>query len=106
MAGRFLAGEWCGARSYRQAEETLRSYHYEEAQHDLESALTWRPGHYQTHLLLARVCRQRGDLDRAEKYLKRAADLQEDTSQELQLERVLLRAARGEADQVCGKLVP
>jgi tetratricopeptide (TPR) repeat protein len=106
MAGRFLYGEWCGTRSYRQAEEALRSYHYEEAQHDLEHSLTCRPGHYPTHLLLARVCRQRGDFERAEKYLKHAADLREEPSQELQFERLLLQATRGETEPVFGKLVP
>lgn len=100
MAGRFLYAEWFGARAFRRAEEALQSYHYEEAQHHLESSLTYRPRHQQTHLLLARVCRQLGDFERAEKYLDRAADLQQDPSEELRLERLRLRAARGEAEQV------
>src|SRR5947209_3957079 len=99
MAGRFLYAEWAGVRAFRQAEEALQSSHYEEAQHHLERSLTYRPRHFQTHLLLARVCRQLGDLERAEKYLDRAEDFQEDPSEELRLERLRLRAARGEAEQ-------
>src|SRR6266508_1402691 len=97
MAGRFLYSEWAGARELRRAEEALRSYHYERAQHYLESSLTYRPRHQQTHLLLARVCRQLGDLERAEKYLDRAAVLKKGTSEELQPERVMHTPSRGDA---------
>src|SRR5262249_8405706 len=102
MAGRFLYAEWFGARALRQGEAALQSDHYEEAQHYLERSSTYRPWHYQTHLLLARVCRQLGDFDRAKEYLDRAADLQHDPSEELRLERLRLRAARDEAEQVRG----
>jgi tetratricopeptide (TPR) repeat protein len=100
MAGRFLYAEWAGARELRRAEEALRSDNYEEAQHYLERSLTYRPRHQQTYLLLARVCRQLGDLERAEEYLDRAADLKKGTSEELRFERLRLRAARDEAVQV------
>src|SRR6266542_4830564 len=105
MAGRFLYAEWAGVRELRLAEEALRSYHYEQAQHHLERSLIYRPRHYNTHLLLARVCRQLGDLERAEMYLDRATNLQEDPSEELRLEGLMLRAASGEIEEVRGQLV-
>jgi tetratricopeptide (TPR) repeat protein len=57
------------------------------------------------HLLAARAARLRGDFQSAESHLKQCLQLHHGATEEIQLEFLLMRAQRGEEDQVAGELL-
>jgi tetratricopeptide (TPR) repeat protein len=83
----------------RAAEGAVERYHNPQAQYHLEHCLNSRPRRPRALLLAARVARRVGSFDLAEQWLDQYQDLRGD-DEELVLERVLLRAARGDMDEV------
>lgn len=81
------------------AQRAVERYHSLEAQHHLQQCLELRPEFPRALLMAARVARRVGSFDRAEEALEKYRDLN-GSNDELVLERVLLRAARGEVNDV------
>jgi tetratricopeptide (TPR) repeat protein len=82
----------------RAGRRAVARYHNLQAQYHLQGCLRLRPREPQALLLAARVARRVGSFDLAEQFLGKYQDLADDD--DLVLERVLLRAARGEVDEV------
>ena len=97
----FLAG-----REYRLALADAKRYDPESALIHVRRSLEYRSRSAPAHLLAARLYRQLEDYDRAEEHLHRCKDLQGGTSEELQLENLMLRAAQGDAEAVLDPLIP
>jgi tetratricopeptide (TPR) repeat protein len=123
----FLVGVSCSANALaatdgvgttadkaKQAEAQLRAaraaverYHYEEAQRLLAGYLKLRPDDPNALLLAARTARALNGFDKAKEFLDRYQRVRGEND-DLKLERMLLRAQRGEVDEVadfCEKLV-
>jgi tetratricopeptide (TPR) repeat protein len=99
-AGGWLVAPSCLAEYYLYAaRRSVEQYHNLEAQYHLQRCLALRPRLPRALLLVARVARRAGSFEGAEEALEQYQDLH-GTDQELVLERVLLRAARGEVDEV------
>jgi tetratricopeptide (TPR) repeat protein len=98
--------EFLAAREYRLALEDTKRYDPEAALGHLRRSLDYRPRSAPAHLLAARLYRQLEDYDRAEEHLQRCQELQGGTSEEVQLENLMLRAARGDAEAVLDPLLP
>jgi predicted Zn-dependent protease len=80
------------------AARAVERYHNYQAQDHLQACLAIRPREPRAFLLAARVAWRVGSFDVAEGWLERCEE--QHNSEELVLERVLLRAARGEVDEV------
>lgn len=93
---------------YRAAQTESGAYHNTQATSHLQACLRiWRRDP-QCLLLAARTARRLGSFEEAENLLNRCQSLRGKEDDEVYLERVLLRAERGEADSVaplCRKLV-
>ncbi len=105
-AGLAAANLWA-LHHYRAARAEMARYHTGPARAHLEQCLRFWPRDPDALLLAARAARRSGALDGADVFLARAADAgaRED---DLTLERVLLRAERGEVDEVrpfCDRLL-
>ncbi len=81
------------------ARRAVQRYHNLTAEYHLRRCLALRPDQPRALLLAARVARRIGSFDGAEEALEKYQDLS-GANEELVLERVLLRAARGEVDEV------
>jgi tetratricopeptide (TPR) repeat protein len=81
------------------ARRAVERYHSLEAQRHLQRCLALRPQFPRALLLAARVARRVGSFDGAEEALEKYQDLS-GANEDLVLERVLLRAARGEVHEV------
>jgi tetratricopeptide (TPR) repeat protein len=77
----------------------LERYHSREALEHLQASLQVWPGDAQVLLAAARAARRLGEFERASAYLDRCAD-KAHLGEDVALERVLLRAARGDLDGV------
>jgi tetratricopeptide (TPR) repeat protein len=84
---------------FRAGQKALSRYHYPEAYEHLQVSLNAWPTDRTTLLLAARAARRIGAYDDAERYLDTYYQTYHDTD-ELTLERVLLRADRGQVDAV------
>jgi tetratricopeptide (TPR) repeat protein len=85
---------------YRAAEQALEEGHLPRAREHIESYLAVWPRNPDANLLAARVERLAGNFPEAEGYLSRCKDLNHGATRATQLEWLLLRAQRGEVDQV------
>jgi tetratricopeptide (TPR) repeat protein len=97
VAGIHLRAEY----HFRAAKSALESHHPSVALEHLQVCLHTWPSNGPTHLLAARAARLSGDLERADHHLKeyeRCCGRSSDD--ESNLERALLRAQRGEMDEV------
>jgi tetratricopeptide (TPR) repeat protein len=107
MLGLWLIGMHLGAEYHlRQAEQMLTRQRYERALGELKEALRYRPRSAELHLLAGRTARQAGILSTAQEQLQRCRALQKGVSAELQLEEYLLRAQKGELEEVYRYLAP
>src|SRR3954471_11795514 len=93
--GYYLARDLLGRRGYDRALEASRRYDLEEALAHAEQAAALRPRHAPTYLLAGRLSRQLSRYDEAEQFRRRYAELEKTGGRELQLEALLVTAARG-----------
>lgn len=99
LAGAAAANVWAQSH-YDRAARALRAYHLDEARTHVRRCLqVWRRSPA-AHLLAARIERARGDYEQAEAYLNDYQRLKPRVDEDWQLEMVLLRAQRGELDEV------
>ncbi len=82
----------------RAGRRAVALYHNPQAQDHLQACLRLRPREPEALLLAARVARRVGSFELAGQCLDRCQDVGD--AEALVLERVLLRAARGEVDEV------
>src|SRR5262245_54714612 len=105
LASLALGGAWLWNHlEYQRAEAALQQDQYAAGLRHLRSCLFLAPGSVANHLLAARLERFAGNFPKAESHLERAFQLQGGSSETLQLEWTLLRAHRGEAQDVVGGL--
>ncbi len=89
---------WAAWEEHR-ARTAVAREHFDEAQVHADRALRIRPKRVATNLLAARIARLRGEPSEAEQYLNRCG-LDNATSEQVQLEWLLLRCQRGEVDEL------
>jgi tetratricopeptide (TPR) repeat protein len=77
---------------------------FDDARHDIDLALRVRDRSASAHLLAARVARLRGDYSEAERHLSRCGR-PDGLSEPVRLEWLLLRAARGDVDELAPALL-
>ncbi len=104
-----IAATACGVSAwadyqFRAAERALRDEHYAEALRHARLGLRVRPGSAEGHLLAARIERQGSNFVEAERELQECVRLQQGATAATQLEWLLLRAQRGEVDEVAAGL--
>jgi tetratricopeptide (TPR) repeat protein len=106
--GTFLAGVQLWADyHFKKAKEAVGRYHNAEAREHLDACFTVWPDDPDVLFLAARTARRLRAFDRADQYLDEYFRLRGE-DEDLTLERVLLKAARGEMDRVevfCKNLV-
>jgi Tfp pilus assembly protein PilF len=85
---------------FRAAREALDGYRFREAREYLAHCQQVWPNDVEVHLLSARLARQTGDFDQADRLLEKCRLLQGGTDERIALEQVLVRAQRGETDAV------
>jgi tetratricopeptide (TPR) repeat protein len=101
VIGSGVAGTWWyWRREFSRANQEAHLSHSEAALTHVRHCLSIRPKHVPTLLLEARLRRVAGDFDAAEEALQRALASQGEANEDIQLEFVLLRAQRGEFDNV------
>jgi tetratricopeptide (TPR) repeat protein len=84
----------------RVARHAARRFRLREAERHLGKCLTIWPNNYRANLLAGQTARRLGDFSTAERYLYRCLELSGRSEDEVMLERALLRAQRGEMDQM------
>jgi tetratricopeptide (TPR) repeat protein len=89
-----------GAYHYHAAQRALEEERFAEARRDVELCLAVWSGSARANLLAARVERLAGNFPQAETYLAACKRLNHGATEESQLEWLLLRAERGETDDV------
>jgi Tfp pilus assembly protein PilF len=94
-----------GLYHYQRAESALNDDHLMEAHDEVACCLMVWPWSARTHLLAARIARHSGALSEAEAQLKECRRLDNGATPDTQLEMVMVRAQRGEVDQVIEGLV-
>jgi tetratricopeptide (TPR) repeat protein len=104
LAGGLLALEGWAAWEERSARRAMAEEHFDEAQRHVNRALWVRQGWVSTGVLAARIARFRGAYSEAEQYLNRC-DQGNEMSEPVQLEWLLLRCQRGEADELAPGLL-
>src|SRR6516162_10220759 len=87
------------------AQREVAEYQPEEAQKHLRFLLFFRPNHIPYNLLAARAARINGEFDEAERYLNKCLKLAKGSTEEIQVEFLLMRVQRGEEDEVAGELL-
>lgn len=92
-------GQW------RLAQEDVKASRLDEAQDRLDLCLGLWPRSVSVHLLAARAARLSGHYDQAEAHLNTCLKLQNGPSEAVQVEFLLMRAQRGEEDEVSGMLL-
>jgi len=91
---------WWFRHEFRAARQALDEERLSEATRHIENCLRVWPRSVAAHRLAARIARWRLDYPRAEEHLNACRRLQPSTTEEVQLEWILLRAERGEAKEV------
>jgi tetratricopeptide (TPR) repeat protein len=104
LAGGFLALEGWAYWQESLARRAVAEEHFDDAQRHVDRALGVRRRWAATQLLAARIARLRGAYAEAEQHLDRCGQL-DGISEPLQLEWLLLRCARGEADELSADLL-
>lgn len=105
--GVWLIGLHLGAEYHiRQARQELERQRYQRALGEWGQALRFRPRSADLHLSAARTARQAGNLSAAREHLQQCRSLLKGVSPDLQLEEYLLRAQRGEVEEVYRYLAP
>src|SRR5262249_20129664 len=99
LGARFLGTRLWASHHFRAAREALDRYHNRVAVEHLKHTLTVWPDDPEVLFLAARPARRLGEFEQARGLLDRGAGAAR-MADEVALERVLLRAARGELDQV------
>lgn len=99
VAAKLLVPHALAWHHFRTATGLLERYHAREADEHLQTCLKTWPGDVQVLLAAARAARRLGDFERAEGYLRRCGGA-EGHDDDVALEWILLRAARGEMDGV------
>jgi Tfp pilus assembly protein PilF len=94
---------WAG-HEFRAAEQALREERLADARRHVAFCRSVWPHDTATFLLAARIEREDGDYARAESLLLRCTRLHKETPEAVQLQWLLLRALRGEVDEVDGGL--
>jgi tetratricopeptide (TPR) repeat protein len=87
-------------REFQQAEKLLDDDHPTDAYNHLSFCLTVWPWSVETHFLAARIARNTGNYSEADAQLAECRRLQHGSSAQTQLETLLLRAQRGDVEQV------
>jgi tetratricopeptide (TPR) repeat protein len=96
-AGCYFVGRWLWAGyHYRLALRALEQRDFVQSRAHLVQCLRWQPTSSQVHLLLAQIARRTGDIDEAVHELELSQRLGEPADDTVELERMLLRAQRGE----------
>jgi predicted Zn-dependent protease len=85
---------------YRAAEQALNADRYEDARRHVLRCAAVCSGRPAVCLLAARIERRRGDYPEAQAWLQRCRELPGGVTEAMQLEWTLLRAERGEVDEV------
>jgi tetratricopeptide (TPR) repeat protein len=98
-AGKFAFDHLWAWHHWRAGRDRMEKYHSREALEHLEACLQVWPRDAEALLLAARAARRLSDFDRAERHLDGCAR-QSGQSEHVALERLMLRAARGEVDAV------
>lgn len=101
--GRVAAELWAESL-LRQARAQLDRQHFRQARLHLDRVLRLRPRSASTHLLAARAARLDGAFDQAGAHLDRYSFLQGEDHEAHQLECLMLRAQKGEAEEVQASL--
>lgn len=105
--GLWQVGMYLGAEYHlRQARQELTRQRYPKALGELTQALRYRPRSPELHLLAGRTARQAGNVTVAQEQFQKCRALQKGVSEELQLEEYLLRAQKGEVEEVYRYLAP
>jgi tetratricopeptide (TPR) repeat protein len=91
-------------REFRAARQALEEERFPEAARHIDACLWVWPRSVTAHHLAARIARWNRDYQRAEEHLNTCRRLQPDTTEAVQLEWLLLRAERGETDEVAPTL--
>lgn len=98
--GMAIAGVWLwGSHHLRVGRAALERYHTAEAVRHLQAVLSLWPNDPDTLLLAARAARRSGAFDTADQFLDRYQEQRRDDD-DLTVERICLRAQRGEPDSV------
>jgi len=87
------------------AQKEVAEFQPEAAQKHLRLLLFLRPDHIPYLLLAARAARINGEFDEAERYLNKCLKLAKGSTEEIQVEFLLMRVQRGEEDVVSGELL-
>jgi tetratricopeptide (TPR) repeat protein len=99
-----LAREGWGFWQESAARKAMAEEHFDDARDHIDRALRVRDRSARTHLLAARIARERGDYAEAERQLGRCSEL-DGMSESVQLEWMLLRCVRGEVDELAPGLL-
>jgi Tfp pilus assembly protein PilF len=105
LAGAGLGVLLWGAYHYRAAARALQDNNWVEARKNVDQALRVWPRSPQIHLLAARIARLSLDFPQVDVHLKQCKQLLGEPDEAFQLEWLLVRAMRGEIDQVAPGLV-
>jgi tetratricopeptide (TPR) repeat protein len=100
LAAAAVAVNLWGYSCYHHAEAEVAQGRFDEAGRHVRSCLRVWPGSARAHLLAARVARLSADYPAAEEHLNACTRLQKTATEDTQLEWVLLRAQRGEVEDV------
>ena len=84
----------------RAGESALNGYHNDTAREHLTACLKVWPASVKAHLLAARAARRDGDFDKAEQHIKDAQGAEGGSSPEIAFEDALVRAAKGDLNDV------
>jgi tetratricopeptide (TPR) repeat protein len=91
--------------SWHTAKKEVAEYRIEEAKQHLRFCLFLRPNNIAVNLLAARAARLDGEFDEAEKHLSKCLKLAKGSTEEIQVEYLLMRVQRGEEDEVAPELL-
>ena len=94
-----------GIYCWRAAKREVEDFRTEEARKHLRFCLLLRPNSISVNLLAARAARLEGEFDEAEKHLGKCLKLAKGSTEEIQVEFLLMRVQRGEEDEVAGELL-
>jgi tetratricopeptide (TPR) repeat protein len=90
---------------WKKAQKEVAEYKIDEARQHLRFLLFLRPNHVPTRLLAARAARLDGDFEEAEMHLGKCLKLTKESTEEIQVEYLLMRVQRGEEDEVARELL-
>jgi tetratricopeptide (TPR) repeat protein len=101
-AGLFGAANLFAWREFRAASQALQEEQFDQAGRHIDACLRVWPRSIAVHRLAARIARWQRDYPRAEEHLNACRRLQPATTEDVQLEWLLLRCEQGEKDALRG----